>query len=103
MGAKVTTIDLAEAKKYFRVDHDDDDITINFLLDAAEGHLREICKPYVDEEGNRDTLPVGLQQAVMLLASHWYDNRGIIGRKGFVNELPHAIDALIACHREQAP
>ena len=95
-----TTIDLVEAKAYLRVDHDEDNNNIMFLLSAAEKYIRDLCKPFVDAEGVNVNLPVDLQQAVLLLCSHWYDNRGVLGKSGFLSEVPYAVSCLVANHRD---
>ena len=94
------TIALSEAKGYLRIDHNEDDAKVQSILDAAESYIRSLCKPYLNESEQWDTLPPELQQAVLILASHWYDNRGIISQGRHLSELPFSVSALVANHRD---
>lgn len=44
------------------------------------------------------SVPEGIRHAIMLLASHWYDNRGVVSSDA-VNDLPMAYNALISNER----
>ena len=43
--------------------------------------------------------PESLRQAVRLLVSHWYDNRGVVASAGQCAVLPSTVAALIAPYR----
>ena len=94
------TIALSEAKDYLRIDHDEDDAQVQSILDAAESYIRSLCKPYLNESEQWDTLPPELKQAVLILTSHLFENRGVTGRPGVFGELPFSVTALIANHRD---
>jgi uncharacterized phiE125 gp8 family phage protein len=45
------------------------------------------------------SVPEPLRLAIRLLATHWYENRGIVATSGKVLVLPHTVAALIAPYR----
>lgn len=95
----MSTTSLSAVKDYLRVDHTLDDSSIQKLVDAAEAYIRSLCVPYVDEGGDESALPDELETAVMILASHWYENRALMSEKQAV-ELPFSVSALIANFRD---
>jgi uncharacterized phiE125 gp8 family phage protein len=46
-----------------------------------------------------EDVPETLRQAVRLLVSHWYDNRGVVASAGQCAVLPSTVAALIAPYR----
>ncbi len=94
------TVDLTLVKEYLRIDHNNEDNSLQKLLDAAETYIRGLCVEYVDTDGAWDTLPDDLQTAVLLLTAHFYDHRTVFVSKQSVSELPFSISALIASYRE---
>jgi uncharacterized phiE125 gp8 family phage protein len=46
-----------------------------------------------------EDVPESLRQAVRLLVSHWYDNRGVVASAGQCAVLPSTVAALIAPYR----
>ena len=67
-------IDLAEAKRFLRVNYDDDDSVIEMLLNASEGFLRAAVGESVDLEDPR-------AKTVMLMhLSDLYTNRTMEGK-----------------------
>lgn len=87
-------IDLEDIKDYLRIDHDGDDVNLALIAESAESYIRSLCRPF--EVG---ALPPEIRQAVFVLASHWYDNRGIVGADKH-REIPYTVSALIANHRD---
>lgn len=85
-------IDLFTIKDYLRVDHELDDISIAGLMEAAEAYVLSLCRDF-------DTMPPEIRQAILILVSHWYDNRGLV-TSDRQQEIPFAVSALIANHRE---
>jgi len=77
------------------------DNSLQLLLDSAEGYVRSLCIPFVDSDGDPDTLPEQLQAAVLLLCCHWYDRRGVVSDRGQAHqtELPYSVSALLASFR----
>lgn len=48
---------------------------------------------------NPGNLPEPIRQAMLLLIGHWYENREAVNVGNIVNELPLAVDALLAPYR----
>lgn len=61
---------LSQFMEYARVDGDDEDSTLVMLLIAADSAVRETTGKVRPECGSTE-----YDIAVMMLASHWYDNR----------------------------
>lgn len=99
----MATIDLKLLKKHVRADDfSDDDEYLQHLLDAAES---QICKAtnrekaeLLKEDGK---LPVELQQAVLLLAGHWYNQREAVSGVQMA-EVPYTIQAIVKPFRRLA-
>jgi uncharacterized phiE125 gp8 family phage protein len=85
-----------------------------FVIDAASGVIatpcwslpspgRDLAGIELDIEAGFGALasdvPEPLRQAIRLLVSHWYDNRGIAAIGGSVALLPAGVAALVAPHR----
>lgn len=47
-----------------------------------------------------DDVPEDLRQAVLLLASHWYEQRSPIGPGGSFDDVPPAVHSLMANHKQ---
>jgi len=88
---------LPEVKIYLRIDWDHEDDLIQHLYEAATQYILSLCRDFGEEE-----MPKPVQQAILILTSHLYDNRNAVqvGR-GNMYELPFAVSALIADYREQ--
>ncbi|GCD83673.1 hypothetical protein PTHTG4_27370 [Parageobacillus thermoglucosidasius] len=46
-----------------------------------------------------DTCPEPLRQAMLLLISHWYENREIVSFNGALNNIPFTVDALVSQYK----
>jgi uncharacterized phage protein (predicted DNA packaging) len=86
-------IDLFTIKDYLRVDHDLDDASIEGLIEAAESYILSLCRDFDDD------MPPEIRQAILILVSHWYDNRALVS-KDRQQEIPFAVSALIANYRD---
>lgn len=65
-------VTLADAKQHLRVDGDDEDATIDGMIEAAVDHLASIgC------DMQADPMPAALTQAALMLVAHFYDTRGL--------------------------
>ncbi|MGV1900736.1 head-tail connector protein [Agrobacterium sp. 22-3674b3] len=67
---------LAEVKQHLRVDFDDDDVTIQTYMDAAEQAVLQYCNIPLVPFGKGDVFKV----AAMIAVTDMYENRG--GRDG---------------------
>lgn len=82
----MSILNLGEAKKYLRVDYEDEDEDIQSLLDAAEKYLINAgCTLNVDDEEAK--------LAIKMLVVHWYENREPIGT---ASKLAYGLQSLIA-------
>lgn len=95
--------ELALLKKHVRADEfsSDDELLQNYL-DAAEEWVISATNRTADELlelGGGSSLPLSLQQAVLLLAGHWYNQREAVGGTT-MQEVPFGMDALIKPYRK---
>lgn len=65
------TIDLATAKLQARVTHDHEDALITGYIAAAQAWVERYIGTTLDEAGD----PPELDQAMLLLVAHWFQNR----------------------------
>lgn len=84
----MSKVDLAETKKYLRIDVDDtdEDESIQSLIDAAEGYL--INAGCVLNVGDAVA-----ELAIKMLTNHWYNHREPIGKADL---LAYGLSSLIA-------
>ncbi|MET3507038.1 head-tail connector protein [Halalkalibacter oceani] len=76
------------AKIYLRIDGAEDDQTLGFLLDAAKEYLVDAG---VKEQPESKTY----QLAVLLLVSHWYENRQAVVVGQTSKQLENSLQSLI--------
>jgi len=83
-------VDLASAKLFCRVDHDDDDAVITAAIAAATDHLESI-----GVDASSSPVPPAVEHAILMLTAFFYDHRDDTEAK------PHGvIDRLISPYRE---
>jgi uncharacterized phage protein (predicted DNA packaging) len=75
---------LEEVKFYLRVDGDEEDASIQSLIDASKEYLRNT--DVVERDSNLYRL------AIKMLVSHWYENREIVGKD---REIPYGFKAIV--------
>lgn len=101
----MATVDLELLKKHVRADDfADDDDYLAHLLDAAEQYVctatnRDAAE--LLEMGGGEKLPTMLQQAVLLIAGHWYNQREAVSGVQMA-EVPYTLQALIKPYRKLA-
>ena len=102
----MATVDLALLKKHVNADDfTADDTYLQHLLDAAEAHVigmtnrtaAELMVPGSSE--GTAVLPVQLQQAVIMLAGHWYNQREAVSGVQMA-EVPYSLQALVKTFRQ---
>ena len=102
----MATVDLALLKKHVHADDfTADDTYLQHLLDAAEAHVigmtnrtaAELMVPGSSE--GTAVLPVQLQQAVIMLAGHWYNQREAVSGVQMA-EVPYSLQALVKPFRQ---
>ena len=100
----MATVDLELLKKHVRADDfADDDDYLAFLLEAAEQHVCNATNRKAAEllEMGGGNLPPTLQQAVLLIAGHWYNQREAVSGVQMA-EVPYTVQALIKPYRKLA-
>lgn len=66
---------LDEAKRWLRVDGDDEDLTVQMLVDASETYLANATGNTFDSSNSLAKL------YCLVLVTDWYENRELIGEK----------------------
>lgn len=100
----MATVDLELLKKHVRADDfADDDDYLAHLLDAAEQYVCTATNREAAEllEMGGGELPTMLQQAVLLIAGHWYNQREAVSGVQMA-EVPYTLQALIKPYRKLA-
>jgi hypothetical protein len=96
-------VDIALLKSHVRADDfSDDDQYLAHLLDAAEEYVTKATNRSSDEllaMGGGEHLPTTLQQAVLLIAGHWYNQREAVSGVQMA-EVPYTLQALIKPYRK---
>lgn len=90
-------------KKHVRADDfSDDDDYLMHLLSAAEEYVctaTNRTSAELLEMGGGETLPATLQQAVLLIAGHWYNQREAVSGVQMA-EVPYTLQALVKPYRK---
>lgn len=92
-------LSLETVKKHVRSDDfADDDEYLQILTEAAEEHIANVTNRSFNEltEMSSDgvSLPKPIQQAVLLLVGHWYNQREAVAGTQ-MTEAPHTLQALV--------
>ncbi|MGV1682908.1 head-tail connector protein [Sphingopyxis sp. NJF-3] len=83
------SVSLEMAKEQIRVTHDDEDGLIASYIVAANAWLVRYCGD------NYDPYAPELEQAELLLVSHWYENRSTVDSGNVIpREIPFSVEAL---------
>lgn len=92
--AMTQKITLEMVKHQCRIDHDDEDDLLMRYLNAALIHASNYIDGLLDESN-----PV-VQQAVLLLVGHWYDNREAVNNDYQTPQsIPFGFEALLQPYR----
>lgn len=99
----MATTKLELLKKHVRADDfSGDDEYLAQLLNAAEEYVvmatNRTTKELL-EMGGGEALPVSLQQAVLLIAGHWYNQREAVSGVQMA-EVPYTLQALVKPYRK---
>lgn len=99
----MATVDLSLLKQHVRADDfSDDDAYLERLAEAAEEYVVLSTYRTLDEllaMGDGEHLPAPLQQAVLLLVGHWYNQREAVASVQTA-EVPYTMGALIKPYRK---
>ena len=98
----MAVVSLALFKKHVRADDfaDDDEYLVHLLVTAEE--LVIIATNCTEQElidGNAGEFPAPLKHAIMMLASHWYNQRESVSSVQ-MHEVPDALQALVKPYRK---
>lgn len=98
----MSVVDLELFKKHVRADDfSDDDEYLQYLLDAAQESIITATNRSVDELNGigGGNFPKSLQQAIMMLAAHWYNQRESVSSVQMY-EVPDSLQILIKPYRK---
>lgn len=97
----MATVDIALLKQHVRADDfSEDDVYLAHLLEAAETYVCSATNRTSDELVQADgKLPATLQQAVLMIAGHWYNQREAVSGVQMA-EVPYTLQALIKPYRK---
>ncbi|PUA43458.1 phage gp6-like head-tail connector protein [Pseudomonas protegens] len=91
-------LDLARVKLHLRVDVDDEDALIEGYIAAAKSHIAQHCDRELVESGpvtepDQMGLTADVEQAILLLVGHWFENREAVASG--LSAVPLAVDRLL--------
>jgi hypothetical protein len=94
-------LDLATLKTHCNVTIAVDDALLSRLLDAAKAKVEgDLGYALADTTQLPTGAPSDLEQAVLMTAAHWYENREATLVGVIAQTLPHGAEAIIANHRK---
>jgi len=98
----MASVDISLLKQHVRADDfSEDDQYLQHLLEAAEQYVCDATNRTTDEllKLGGEALPVTLQQAVLMIAGHWYNQREAVSGVQMA-EVPYTLQALIKPYRK---
>lgn len=69
-------VSLEEVKQHLRIETDEDDISIQTMIHAAESFIRSSTDSVIDDKDNR------AKMICLFLIADMYENRGLVSEKG---------------------
>ncbi|YCH23153.1 head-tail connector protein [Pseudomonas sp. D1-3] len=99
-------VSLDRAKQHLRVDHDAEDELIQAYLESAVAYVQQYCdRQIVDPAPAEDEEPIDpntqmlvtkdVEQALLLLVGHWFNNREAVVIGTITSALPLAVESLL--------
>lgn len=93
-------IDLIAFKRHCNVVDDIDDILMARQLEAAIRHVERVLGYALNDEDHLpDGVPADVDQAVLMLAAHWYENRETTLVGVSAQEVPFGVAQILGEHR----
>lgn len=86
-------VSVDELKGHLRIQHDEEDSLMESLLLQAQAAAKDFCRTEYDTEA-----PEPVRLAVLLMASHFYENRDNSDKAAFMT-MQMAFHALLYPHR----
>lgn len=104
-------VELDVMKLHLSIDSDLDihDKLITSYIQAAHKHIENelnckivIPNEQIDTDNTKRKINVddSLRQAIYLIVTHWFENRGIVSVGNNISQLPMAVDALLFPYRD---
>lgn len=98
---------IQELRYQCHIDSDDDaeDVMLELYLNASLKHAEKIVNRHLYDDAVPEDDPDGLvidddvKLALMLLVSHWYENREPVSHDS-VNTIPFGVEAILKQHRK---
>lgn len=93
-------LDLTALKKHCNILDDTDNEVLTRFLGAASAHVeRQLGFKLTDTEQFPEGAPADVEQAILMLAAHWFENReaSIVGVSA--QAVPFGFDEIIREHR----
>lgn len=91
----MTIVTLEEIKANARIEGMEDDLLLESLGEAAEQTvLNMLERTQADIEAEFGMVPAPVRHAVLMLANHLYEHRGIVNPTALYN-VPYTIDAML--------
>ncbi|WP_395240106.1 head-tail connector protein [Escherichia coli] len=99
---------IQELRYQCRIDSDDDaeDVMLELYLNASLKHSEKIVNRHLYDDAVPEDDPDGLvidddvKLALMLLVSHWYENREPVSHDS-VNTIPFGVEEILKQHRKR--
>lgn len=97
----MSIVSLASAKAHLNVTITEDDALIQGKVDAAEAHIEKLLGfTLASGFGSSSGVPEDVQEAILQLVGHFYENREATLVGVTAEEIPFGVWQLIAAHRE---
>jgi uncharacterized phage protein (predicted DNA packaging) len=94
------TLDLL--KQHLNITESDDDVLLSAYLGSAVSHVESLLGYALDDaEEWPDGPPADLDQAVLMLAAHWYAQRetALVSTAAAALEVPFSVSSIVANYR----
>lgn len=80
-------------------DYDDDNVLLQHLLDTSSAAVQTFLGPTSLTGYTSETIPIEIQHATLLLATHFYLNRNIVSY-GVGTPIPYSFQFLLLPYKE---
>lgn len=95
-------VTIAEYKAHNYIEHNEFDPLLTGYIEAAQDHVeRVIGYKFAETYGgtDQDPVPPALKQAVILLASHWWENRAAASGENALRQVPLGVADILREYR----
>lgn len=92
-------VTVEEMKEYLKVEHNEEDVMISGMIEAASSMVKtKINRPIAEEEmtdETRWTVPKEIPMAIKMLVAYMYENRGT----GISKDIENAVNYMVKPHK----